>query len=33
MTMPDIYFLNFDDKNKFINFERDNDNIERIFKI
>ena len=33
MTMPDIYFLNFDDKNKFINMERDNDNIERIFKI
>lgn len=33
MTMPDIYFLNFDDDNKFIEMKRDNNNIERIFKI
>ena len=33
MTMPDIYLLNFDDKNNFIDFKRDNNNIERIFQI
>ncbi len=33
MTMPDIYFLNFDDNNQFIEMKRDNNNIERIFKI
>ncbi len=33
MTMPDIYFLNFDDNNNFIEMKRDNTNIERIFKI
>ena len=33
MTMPDIYFLNFDDNNNFISMKRDNENIERIFKI
>jgi 2,3-bisphosphoglycerate-dependent phosphoglycerate mutase len=33
MTMPDIYFLNFDNKNNFIELKRDNNNIERIFKI
>ena len=33
MTMPDIYFLSFDNNNKFIEMKRDNQNIERIFKI
>jgi len=33
MTMPDIYLLNFDEKNNFIDFKRDNNNIERIFQI
>ena len=33
MTMPDIYFLNFDDNNNFMEMKRDNTNIERIFKI
>ena len=33
MTMPDIYFLNFDNNNNFIEMKRDNNNIERIFKI
>ena len=33
MTMPDIYFLIFDDSNNFIEMKRDNTNIERIFRI
>jgi 2,3-bisphosphoglycerate-dependent phosphoglycerate mutase len=33
MSMPDIYFLNFDDNNKFLEMKRDNSNIERIFTI
>ncbi len=33
MTMPDIYFLNFEDNNDFKEMKRDNKNIERIFKI
>ena len=33
MTMPDIYLLNFDQNNNFIDFKRDNNNIERIFQI
>ena len=33
MTMPDIYFLNFDENNNFIEMKRDNTNIERIFQI
>ena len=33
MTMPDIYFLNFNENNKFMGMKRDNANIERIFKI
>ena len=33
MTMPDIYFLNFDENNNFIEMKRDNANIERIFQI
>ena len=33
MTMPDIYFLNFDDSNNFIEMKRDNTNIEKIFRI
>ncbi len=33
MTMPDIYLISFDDTNNFIDFKRDNDNIERIFQI
>tara|TARA_B100000959_G_scaffold273868_1_gene324961 strand:- start:63 stop:659 length:597 start_codon:yes stop_codon:yes gene_type:complete len=33
MTMPDIYFLNFDENNKFLDMKRDNQNIERVFKI
>ena len=33
MTMPDIYMLNFDKDNNFIEMKRDNNNIERIFSI
>ena len=33
MTMPDIYFLNFDENNNFIEMKRDNTNIKKIFKI
>ena len=33
MSMPDIYFLNFDDNNKFLEMKRDISNIERIFTI
>ena len=29
MTMPDIYFLNFDENNNFIEMKRDNANIEK----
>ena len=31
--MPDIYMLNFDKDNNFIEMKRDNNNIERIFSI
>jgi len=33
MTMPDIYMLNYDVDNNFIEMKRDNKNIERIFSI
>jgi len=33
MTMPDIYMLNYDTDNNFIEMKRDNNNIERIFSI
>ena len=33
MTMPDIYLLKFDKENKFVNMERDNKNIDKIFTI
>ncbi len=33
MSMPDIYFLNFDKQNNLIDMKRDNSNIERIFTI
>ena len=33
MTMPDIYMLNYDAENNFIEMKRDNNNIERIFSI
>jgi len=33
MTMPDIYLLKFDKKNYFIDMQRNNSNIERIFTI
>ena len=33
MTMPDIYMLNFDKDNNFVEMKRDNANIERIFSI
>ena len=33
ISMPDMYFLEFDEKNKIINFKRDITGIERIFTI
>ena len=33
MTMPDIYMLNYNADNTFIEMKRNNDNIERIFSI
>ena len=33
MTMPDIYMLNYDADNNFIEMKRNNNNIERIFSI